>query len=79
MEVHLRVESASSCQPGSATRPPLARALAEGGKCSTTRAQKMACVAAQSSGSSNQSTELMTMRLVGRSMCSQAASADDIP
>ena len=59
-----------------------ARQRRAGGSAGTARSGARAAppaVAGQSMGSSNHSTELMTMRFVGRSMCSHAASAVDIP
>ena len=44
----------------------------------TRRSRTTAVSAARSIGSSNHMTEVITIRLVGRSMCSHAASALDI-
>ena len=67
-----RSSSASSqCGP---VRPSTGRWRKRSNR-STSRSRTTSCSAAQSTGSSNHSTLLMTIRLVGRSMCSQAASA----
>ena len=75
VDVQVEVEAGSSSQAAPPSGPLVDRPLAEAREAVDEALAQDARARLQSSGSSNHRTELMTIRFVGRSMCSQAASA----